>query len=236
MHHYLFYVKIILNNNWGKQFRPNKGNYARFSVWKVTLCDWLREWTAEINTKSDDVILLSDRLIWFLQSVHRAKKFEKKSSQLLTTQVFPLFSEHMSSIGNTIEKLFTLFFNTTPPIQGTTKLGMTLCLTWTYCGFFFFKCSCQDLLQRGFTVFCCWHVVFLTKWSIDKFWKVWCALVPICRPTINSPAAYACSCLIGNRSALSQCCGVSVKGGSETTEWWVNFVKSTAECCCVNIK
>lgn len=55
--------------------------------------------------------------------------------------------------------------------------------------------------------------------------------MPICRPTINSPAAYACSCLIGNCSALSQCCGVSDKGGKETCEWWVNCIKWTAECC-----
>lgn len=60
---------------------------------------------------------------------------------------------------------------------------------------------------------------------------MWCALVPICRPTINSPGTYACSCLIGNCSALSHCCGVSVKGRNETCVWWVNCVKWTAECC-----
>lgn len=46
----------------------------------------------------------------------------------------------------------------------------------------------------------CFYII----WSKRKFWKVWCSLVPICRPTINSPAVYACSCLMGNCSALSQ--------------------------------
>lgn len=88
--------------------------------------------------------------------------------------------------------------------------------------------GCFLFLYRALTTF---HVLvlaycfFFIKWSKGKFWKVWCALVPICRPTINSPAAYACSCLIGNCSAFSQCCGVSVKGGKETCEWWVSCIK-----------
>ncbi|MEQ2217466.1 hypothetical protein XENOCAPTIV_011309 [Xenoophorus captivus] len=38
-------------------------------------------------------------------------------------------------------------------------------------------------------------------------------------PTINSLEGYTCSCLIENCSSLSQCCGVSVKGGNDRSEW-----------------
>lgn len=125
------------------------------------------------------------------------------------------------------KKPFALFLKSSPPIFGELPnvewpciwLGITVDFSSSK-GFVLF------LYRLFFLIYCCWHiVVFFLKWSKGKFWKVWCALVPICRPTINSPAAYACSCLIGNCSALSQCCGVSVKGGKETCEWWVTCIK-----------
>lgn len=134
-----------------------------------------------------------------------------------------LLSELMLFIAETLQP----FFKSSRPIWGTTKSGMTLYLTFKYCELFFFQTLFlflyNHLTHATFTSFAL--VLYFIKWSKGNFWKVWCALVPICRPTINRPAAYACSCLIGNCSALSQCCRASVTGGEETCEWWVYCLK-----------
>lgn len=129
-----------------------------------------------------------------LQCVHRAKKLTTDH-----TSGCSVLWAHVI-IGSRLEKKTSPCF-----LNPFFLFGKLPNLGWpcVWCGIIvdFTKGFLLYLLLHGFCW--CWFIVFII-WSKRKFWKVWCALVPICRPTINSPVAYACSCLMGNCSALSQ--------------------------------
>lgn len=158
------------------------------------------------------------RFIWFLTTGRTqtpTNKFGENWSQLLATQdscnlIVTLYNNPSPSLLSPL-----LPFGGVPNPRWPCVLhAVIMDLSQSGC------CLSLDRPVRG--VFFSAGKMVLIKSPKGKFCKGWFALVPICRLTINSPAAYACSCLIGNRRASSQCSvGVSVKDKEENL-WMVS--------------
>lgn len=160
--------------------------------------------------------LLIDRLIWFFTAVWAQTNSWPHHWSL---------SQHKQSFSDGFKSFLPLplllLQGTTEPLTTLSRrrtLGRVLSQTDGFC------CICTDHLPSGL-----WKSVKASfEWNGPKA-DFGCALVPICRPTINRGAAHACSCLIGNQRLESVLRDIWQRK-RETCDRWVNGPKYADEC------